>query len=199
MNNEPLHTVDCIIPAAGLSSRMGDWKMMLPFGEQGQTILDCSISNALKFCRHAILVTGFRGNELSERYKNNPRIKVTYNPNFKEGLFTSVQAGLKKASTEYVFISHGDMPLVDSSIFIQLWQERQKDILFPAHNGITGHPVLLHRSCFQKVLSLPANHRMKDLLKKSPHRYIRINSTNILLDIDTPIAYQEATAITALQ
>ncbi|WP_152906355.1 NTP transferase domain-containing protein, partial [Klebsiella aerogenes] len=33
--------VDCIITAAGLSSRMGQWKMMLPW--RGTTILDASI------------------------------------------------------------------------------------------------------------------------------------------------------------
>ncbi len=39
-----MSAIDCIITAAGLSSRMGQWKMMLPW-EQG-TILDTSIKNA---------------------------------------------------------------------------------------------------------------------------------------------------------
>ncbi|NGD67297.1 NTP transferase domain-containing protein, partial [Serratia marcescens] len=55
-----MSAIDCIITAAGLSSRMGQWKMMLPW-QQG-TILDTSIKNALQFCSRIILVTGYRGN-----------------------------------------------------------------------------------------------------------------------------------------
>ncbi len=59
-----MSAIDCIITAAGLSSRMGQWKMMLP--RQQGTILDTSIKNALQFCSRIILVTGYRGNELHE-------------------------------------------------------------------------------------------------------------------------------------
>ncbi|MDE8740011.1 NTP transferase domain-containing protein, partial [Escherichia coli] len=55
-----MSAIDCIITAAGLSSRMGQLKMMLPW-EQG-TILDTSIKNALQFCSRINLVTGYRGN-----------------------------------------------------------------------------------------------------------------------------------------
>ncbi len=59
--------LDCVMPAAGLSSRMGDWKLMLPY--QQYTILDASIENALSFCRRVILVVGYRGAELIEKYR----------------------------------------------------------------------------------------------------------------------------------
>lgn len=42
-----MSAIDCIITAAGLSSRMGQWKMMLPL-EQG-TILDTSIKMRCSF------------------------------------------------------------------------------------------------------------------------------------------------------
>ncbi|MDS6632108.1 NTP transferase domain-containing protein [Klebsiella michiganensis] len=47
---------------AGLSSRMGKWKMMMPWGEG--TILDSALASALAFCDRVVLVTGFRGDEL---------------------------------------------------------------------------------------------------------------------------------------
>ena len=49
----------CIMLAAGLSSRMGKWKMMLPWGKG--TILDSALASALAFCDRVVLVTGFRG------------------------------------------------------------------------------------------------------------------------------------------
>lgn len=47
MSNQQRY-VDCVMPAAGLSSRMGSWKVMLPYSHH--TILDESIENALRFC-----------------------------------------------------------------------------------------------------------------------------------------------------
>ncbi len=51
--------IDCIIPAAGYSKRMGKWKPLLPL--KNKTILDWSIDNAIKGGCRVILVTGFNG------------------------------------------------------------------------------------------------------------------------------------------
>ena len=94
-----MSAIDCIITAAGLSSRMGQWKMMLPW-QQG-TILDTSIKNALQFCSRIILVTGYRGNELHERYANQSNITIIHNPDYAQGLLTSVKAAVPAVKTEY--------------------------------------------------------------------------------------------------
>ncbi|ACR70662.1 hypothetical protein NT01EI_3526 [Edwardsiella ictaluri 93-146] len=83
--------VDGIITAAGLSSRMGQWKMMLPY--RGGTLLDASINNALGFCQQIILVVGYRADELLQRYGNHPRIRTVVNPDYHRGLFSSVHCG----------------------------------------------------------------------------------------------------------
>ena len=100
-----MSAIDCIITAAGLSSRMGQWKMMLPW-EQG-TILDTSIKNALQFCSRIILVTGYRGNELHERYANQSNITIIHNPDYAQGLLTSVKAAVPAVQTEHCFLTHG--------------------------------------------------------------------------------------------
>ncbi len=61
---------DCLITAAGLSSRMGAWKLMLPYRQS--TILDESLKNALVLCDRIILVVGHRADELISRYANHP-------------------------------------------------------------------------------------------------------------------------------
>ena len=50
--------IDCLIPAAGFSSRMGNWKLTLPY--KGSTIIESSIANAMNVCDRAIVVTGHR-------------------------------------------------------------------------------------------------------------------------------------------
>lgn len=98
-----MSAIDCIITAAGLSSRMGQWKMMLPW-QQG-TILDTSIKNALQFCSRIILVTGYRGNELHERYANQSNITIIHNPDYAQGLLTSVKAAVPAVQTEHCFLT----------------------------------------------------------------------------------------------
>lgn len=96
---------------------MGQWKMMLPW-QQG-TILDTSIKNALQFCSRIILVTGYRGNELHERYANQSNITIIHNPDYAQGLLTSVKAAVPAVQTEHCFLTHGDMPTLTIDIFTE--------------------------------------------------------------------------------
>lgn len=126
--------IDCIITAAGLSSRMGEWKMMLP--RQGGTILDASIKNALQFCSRIILVTGYRGNELHQRYANMRNIIIIHNSDYADGLYSSVKAAAAAVESEYCFITHGDMPCLTVEIFNKMWSLRNSCALIPYYHGI---------------------------------------------------------------
>lgn len=86
-------TIDCIIPAAGLSSRMGQWKMMLPW--QHGTILDASIKNALALCSHIILVFGYRAEELMARYQQHPAISLIYHADYQQGYSARLEPALR--------------------------------------------------------------------------------------------------------
>lgn len=210
MSADSTKPVDCLITAAGLSSRMGRWKMMLPFStkepvkESGraatverddvETILDCSIANALCFCQRVILVTGYRGEEIHARYEGHPRIKLVHNPEYYLGLFSSIQAGISHCETDYLFITHGDMPLIPPTVFSEIWRQRDFDTLFPVVDMAdqqAGHPVLLHRSGFEVILDAPPQSRMKALLQGGPHRFIAVGNDAIHQDIDTPERYQQ--------
>ncbi|WPM85025.1 NTP transferase domain-containing protein [Apirhabdus apintestini] len=84
----------CLILAAGLSSRMGQWKMMLPWREG--TVLDSTLRNALAFCDRVILVTGYRGEALRQRYAGRDRILLCHNPVYTQGMFSSLQRGARR-------------------------------------------------------------------------------------------------------
>lgn len=177
-------TVDCIITAAGLSSRMGQWKMMLPWGEG--TILDTSIKNALQFCQRIILVTGFRANELHERYSDNPDIIIIHNPDYTGGLFTSIKAAAQAVSSEYCFITHGDMPCLTKEIFNELWQLRTEGALLPHYRGTPGHPILLTKTCLVQAVSDPHASSMRQALRAQANYPVVMDHAEIIFDIDTP-------------
>ncbi|HCB1499725.1 TPA: molybdenum cofactor cytidylyltransferase [Klebsiella michiganensis] len=175
--------IDCIITAAGLSSRMGEWKMMLPW--QGGTILDASIKNALQFCSRVILVTGYRGNELHQRYANMPNIIIIHNSDYADGLYSSVKAAATAVESEYCFITHGDMPSLTIEIFNKMWLLRNTGALMPYYHGVPGHPILLTRECLQQAISR-SHKNMRQALLAGAHNRVEINNREITLDIDTP-------------
>lgn len=176
--------IDCIITAAGLSSRMGQWKMILPW--RGGTILDASIKNALQFCSRVILVSGFRHRELEQRYMHNKDILIVHNPDYASGLLSSMKAGAAQVNTEYCFLSHGDLPCLHEKIFNELWWLRGDFALMPCYNHQPGHPILLTRDCLQQAVRLNNVHSMRDALTAGKYQYCEINYPEIIFDIDTP-------------
>ncbi|MDR5013649.1 molybdenum cofactor cytidylyltransferase [Aeromonas veronii] len=179
---------DCIITAAGLSSRMGTWKMMLPYC-QG-TMLDASLKNALAFCQRVILVVGHRGEELEARYGSRPDIVVVHNPDYRQGLGSSIRSALAASDADYLFISHGDLPCIPRDVYQQLWQARGEFALFPSYEGEAGHPVLLPKSLARELAAAPAQGSVRRWLLQRSHRSIPVESPAILFDIDTPERYQ---------
>ncbi|MEX3019756.1 NTP transferase domain-containing protein [Kluyvera sp. STS39-E] len=180
--------VDCIITAAGLSTRMGQWKMMLPC-ESG-TILDASIKNARSFCSHIILVTGFRHQELAERYSDQSEITVVYNPDYERGLLSSVQTGAQALLHDYCFITHGDLPFLATQIFHFLWLQRVNGALLPEYQGIPGHPILVECQTLRRSLQQGLGNTVRQRLLADQHRRISLNHPEIIFDIDTPADFK---------
>ncbi|WP_284973295.1 NTP transferase domain-containing protein [Atlantibacter hermannii] len=176
--------IDCVITAAGLSSRMGQWKMILPW--QDGIMLDASIKNARRCCSRIILVTGFRHQELAQRYIHDAQIKIVYNPDYQSGLFTSVQAGAAHVQTEYCFLTHGDLPCLDYAIFNNLWHLRGDYALMPHYQGKPGHPILLPRERLLQASRLSHLRSMREALMAGEYRVCEINHPEIIFDIDTP-------------
>ncbi|WP_261858931.1 molybdenum cofactor cytidylyltransferase [Photobacterium sanguinicancri] len=180
--------LDCVIPAAGLSSRMGSWKLMLPY--QQHTILDASIENTLSFCSRVILVVGHRWLELVEKYKDNERVLLVRNESYKDGMFSSIQQGLKHVESDYFFITHGDMPCIPSYIFHDLWFARGGCTVFPGSAIRPGHPVLIPHSLKNTVINADIKSSMKEILFRDQVKYLDMSCEEIHLDVDTPQAYK---------
>lgn len=185
--------IDCLIPAAGLSSRMGKWKMTLPY--KGGTIIEKSISNALKICNKIILVTGYRGEELNTLVETNSKILTVKNENFKKGMFSSIQTGVHLIESEWFFITMGDMPNIGIDIFKTLINTRDTspgefDIVRPLYQGKRGHPVLLHKKTIQTILKEPVSSEMKKVFTHFKVLDIDMNLPDTFRDIDTPEEYR---------
>ena len=173
--------------------------MSLPLGRsrvsgKKETILDRSIANALSACERVILVTGFRGSELAERYRGRDDICLVHNPDFRAGMKSSLLCGLAHVSANYAFITHGDLPFLSSSLFSQLWKERGEKPVFPVYENQHGHPVLVSKKVVQSLIKCNSDKTIKSLLRKDCFD-LCVSCRDILRDIDTPESYYAETGL----
>ena len=134
-----------IILAAGLSSRMKQFKPLLSIG--CQSITDRLIATFLRNDVDVYLVTGNRGDELRQAIQNR-NVTFVENKNYAEGMFSSVQSGVRAIGQKHkaFFLSPVDIPLVRPSTMRQLilMSDTHPDrIFYPVFRGKRGHPPLI--------------------------------------------------------
>ncbi|MBZ7364801.1 CTP--molybdopterin cytidylyltransferase [Klebsiella grimontii] len=180
----------CIMLAAGLSSRMGKWKMMLPWGKG--TILDSALASALAFCDRVVLVTGFRGDELAACYQDHPGVEVVFNPQYQDGMFSSVQCGVSHIRDSRFFLALGDMPEVTPGVYRRLWDNPDAEsCLIPAYERGKGHPVLLPQRAISLIHRAPQGATLRDVIGQMAVRVVPVANQGIHWDVDTPQQYLE--------
>ncbi len=202
---------DCIIPAAGASSRMGSFKPLLPFGPAEATVVETTVTSALAAGLRVILVLGHRGGEIAQRLGSclgpgvlgQAGLVLVDNPRWEEGMMSSLQAGLAQVTGDHFSTLPADMPLVDASIHLALeaaWKsERAAGLpavpLFASCQGEAGHPVLIPSTLIPGLLSLPAKAKARPFLLSQGGRLVDIPlpaGAATLQDLDTYADYRAA-------
>lgn len=191
--------LECIMLAAGRSTRMDAWKMMLPW--DGSTIIEHGVRTALQVCSRLILVVGFRAEELSDVFEDWPRVHIVANPDYQSGMFSSVQQGVRAVAEGAFFLALGDMPDVGDGIYRNLleWNVRLSSAfaaaeqaygVIPQFRGKKGHPLLLSGQMRNQILRTDASKTLRDVLAGVPTVIVPVDEPGILHDIDTPADYR---------
>ncbi|MFP4563739.1 MAG: NTP transferase domain-containing protein [Spirochaetia bacterium] len=178
---------DCVILAAGLSSRMGRWKMVLPYGNS--TVIETAVSRALSVVRRVILVTGFRAGEMETMFADHPEVIIRRNGDYRRGMFTSVSTGVSAVTSKRFFVLPGDMPGIFPETYKELLRARQAPVILPEYRGKSGHPVLLDDTVGKVILNEHADSSLEKVLARFPSVRVPVNDENILYDIDTDEDY----------
>ncbi len=182
-----------IILAAGLSSRMGENKVLLPWRDGKPIVAHVAAEFLRAGIADVLVVTGRDAADvraaLSERDVN-----CVYNPDFATGeILSSVKAGLGALSTDLMatFIQPADMPCVTVDIIAQLTAQHEAGWnVAPQYQGRRGHPVLLDRAYWRAMLGLPVGAMPRDALRGSRLRLVDVEDEGVLLDVDTRAAYE---------
>jgi molybdenum cofactor cytidylyltransferase len=179
-----------IILAAGESRRMGEPKQLMPFA--GTTMLECVIS---KFTTpkvdEILVVLGHRADEIAGCLGKSRRVD---NPNYKAGMFTSVQAGLRAlpAETKLVLLGLCDQPRLKRATVEKLIGEFTGKILIPTFKGRQGHPLLFESRYVREILAMDGALTLKHFLANHPDDIARspVRDEGVLIDIDDRASYE---------
>ena len=187
-----------IILAAGLSTRMGEPKQLLPFG--GSTIVETVIDNLLASkLSEVVVVVGHQAERIQAHIQHKP-VKIAFNPDYHEGMLTSAQCGVKaiSATADAFAMTLVDLPLITSdlvNLVIDAYVLTETGIAVPSYNYRRGHPVIFNRHYVTDILALDEESGgVRSLYRKyadSIH-YVTVDTDRVLADIDYRTDYEEA-------
>lgn len=187
-----------IILAAGESRRMGEPKQLLPFA--GKTMLECVIDAfTTPKIDEIVVVLGCRAEEIAARLEPCPPIlRIATNSNWKAGMFTSVQAGLRAlpAGTKLVLIGLCDQPRLQRATVERLVAEFNGGILIPTFGGRQGHPLVFAARYAREILAMDESLTLKHFLANHADDIARfpVSDDGVLIDIDDRATYEQQRA-----
>ncbi len=184
-----------MILAAGLSSRMGDFKPLLPF--QGKPAIQYLIDKFQEAeIDEVIVVVGHRAEEIQALFDGNPRIHFINNENYAQTeMMDSAKLGIAEAvrlGYDAILFSPVDLPLIDVET-IGLVAKDEAEIVFPINEGKQGHPVRIGATVFESLLSYHGPQGMKGALAQHPDKvkFIEVANPYIYKDMDTIDEYKD--------
>ena len=190
-----------VIPAAGLSSRMGAFKPLLPYG--GGTVIESAVDSVLPYVSAAAAVLGNRADELRAalRASFGDRLIIAENPAYAAtDMLTSVKIGLRAiGGCDAFFLLPADMPAVPAAVYEALIGafDGCAEVIYPVLDGRRGHPPLIAASLIPAILAYEGGGGLRAILSGCRTKEIPVQSGGILLDLDTPQDYEESVMRTA--
>lgn len=186
--------IAAIILSAGYSSRMGEFKPLLPFGDA--TVLERDVSlfrdAGIEDVR---VVIGHRAADLLplvERLHARP----VMNEDYADGMFSSVLAGVASLGddVEAFFLLPVDIPLVRRetiSMLADAFRRGNGSILYPVFYGKRGHPPLIAARYRKEIIAWSGEGGLKSFLSRHDPEAVNIETEDesILLDMDTLAEY----------
>jgi molybdenum cofactor cytidylyltransferase len=182
-----------LILAAGASTRMGEIKQLLPWGNT--TLLNHTISQLNKFSNNIFLVLGANGKKIKPTV---PNCTIVYNPNWENGMGTSIAAGVtaieKIGLFEAALILLADQPLLTTEYYLEMISIYKKDkykIVATSYGDKNGVPAILDASLFKQLKALNKDYGARKLMQKYSEDLKSIDPEGKAIDLDTPEVYQK--------
>ena len=182
--------IAAIILTAGLSSRTkGSNKLLLNY--KGKKIIKHSVKSILNSkINHTVVVLGKNKEKIKKEIPKSKNISFVYNSNYKQGMASSIIAGINSLpkETTFFFISLADMPEIKSIHYNKMITASKKNpklLIVPFYKSQQANPVLFPIDFKNKLATLKGDRGAKKILAKSKIKKIIFNSNAFIKDLDT--------------
>ncbi len=194
--------IGLVILAAGESKRMGTPKQLLTF--EGKTLIRNSALVALaSLASVSVAILGANQDkilpEIAHLTANDRFLKVVPNPQWEEGMASSVRLGIEtlakeKSRLEAVIFMLCDQPFVKTELINALIttfrQTKSQVVACTYQSGITGVPALFSKEVFPALLALKGDTGARKVINQFTDKMTTIPFPKGDIDLDTPEAYQ---------
>jgi len=201
--------VSAVVLAAGMSTRMGRNKLLLTFRDKPLVVHAVDTLWASKV-GEIIVVLGHESEKVWDRLEDScgqmrnegqrSRVRLVDNPDYREGLSTSVRTGVQAVSREAdaIMIYLADQPLLEPADIDRIiaafakGKAENKMIVVPFFKGERGNPVILDASLRDSILGIVGDVGCKGVIKRYPEKVYSVEMENdhVVRDVDDVQAYE---------
>ena len=181
-----------LITAAGMSTRMHDFKQTMKLGDK--TFIEHIVNRFIDAeVDLIVVVAGYRAEEVRQVLKTYPVI-ILENPDYETTqMFDTVRIGLSylNEKCERVFLTPVDIPLFTIETLRALKTSEAK-VAIPVCEGETGHPVLIDSTAFDAILKHSGENGLRGAfqLLEEDTMLVNVHDRGSLIDADTQEDYQ---------
>jgi molybdenum cofactor cytidylyltransferase len=194
--------LSAIVPAAGMSRRLGRNKLLLPF--KGQPLIAHAVDTLMASkVDEIIVVLGHEADQVRAAI-GVKGVRLVENPDYRLGLNTSVRTGFAAVSvqTTGIMIYLADQPLLESGEVDFLIDalagagKANKSIVVPLFRGQRGNPVIVKATYKASLLAITGETGCRRLIKQNPDQVLTVEmeTDHVVRDIDTMEAYERLVA-----
>jgi molybdenum cofactor cytidylyltransferase len=190
--------ISAIILAAGQSKRMGQPKMLLPWGKL--TVIEHVITTFLNAGIEDIVIVTGGARERVEKATAPYPVRRIHNNDYANGeMLSSLQHGLNAMppQAQATLVGLGDQPQVQErsvrSVHEAFWGNESR-LVVPSFQMRRGHPWLVARPLWEELLQMKPPESPRDFLNRHAGEihYVEVDTPSVLADLDTPDDYQKS-------
>ncbi|MGH8974341.1 MAG: nucleotidyltransferase family protein [Acidimicrobiia bacterium] len=186
----PPSTVAAVVLAAGRGSRFGGEKPK-PLARLGpRSLLAHAVGAATAGgLRPVVVVVGYRGEEVAAAA--GPMVRLVENPDWEEGLSTSLRAGLGVLSGDEgvvaAAVALADQPRIGPEAYRRVTAAHREgaSLVVATYGGVRGHPVVIGREHWPEAMALAGDTGARTLLEKYDVVEVPCDDTGSAVDVDT--------------
>ncbi len=187
--------VSAVLLAAGKSERMGQNKLLMPF--EGGTIIERTLDNLLASrVGEVVIVLGARAQEIGA-VVGKRSVKQVLNPNYAQGMSTSLKTGAQMISkkAKFIMVVLGDQPFVTWDTYNQLIEaalETDKGIIIPVYRQQRGNPIIVKADYIPEVVRFTGDVGGRELLVQYPNDVLEVVvfDEGIIINVNTRDEYE---------